>query len=218
MFSGPGLLAGRQTLGRGSLGTGLWQSPSPPPGALAGLESSVLSPPSMLDNVSAPSCWALTVGHISTRHACTVGSSTNKSLKGAKDGIRAQLLWPLAWLCPAGCHCLPQASFPTGGHKMLVPSFPSVHVDSILLSCLCRCPRTPCPLGRPQSSAPLLTQSVTPGPWFSWNTQPHIRALISSPFARDSPRSAHSSQGCPLISASWQAFLSELTSPYPWAI
>lgn len=122
MFSGPGLLlAGRQTLGRGSLGTGLWQSPSPPPGALAGLESSVLSPPSMLDNVSAPSCWALTVGHISTRHACTVGSSTNKSLKGAKDGIRAQLLWPLAWLCPAGCHCLPQASFPTGGTRCWSP-------------------------------------------------------------------------------------------------
>ena len=62
------------------------------------------------------------------------------------------------------------------------------------------------------------TQSVMPGPWFSWNTQPHIRALISSPSARDSPRSPHSSQGCPLISASWQAFLSELTSPYPWAI
>lgn len=97
MFSGPGLLpAQRQSLGRASLGTGLWQVPFFPTRSPGRLESSVLSPPSMLDNVSAPSCWVMTVNHISTSHALTVRSSTNTSVEGAKDGIRIQLLWLLA--------------------------------------------------------------------------------------------------------------------------
>ena len=33
----------------------------------------------------------------------------------------------------------------------------------------------------------LHTECEIPGPWFSWNTQPYIRALISSPSAQDRP-------------------------------
>ena len=84
--------------------------------------------------------------------------------------------------------CLPQASFPTGGTRCW-SRFPSVHVGKHPPQLPVQMSQDSLPTGATSvfSTTPY-TLSVTPGPWFSWNTQPHIRALISSPSARDSPQ------------------------------